>query len=168
MVNIFEQPPFFDSFIDQVNSLFFNYNNNYKEFMESKPKELMKLPFYKSNNEVLYYGGDYIIMSDSKDSDNKNYIFYFIIPGHDNSTIEVNQIGDKLIVKTKNYDADAPVSKNPFKKDSTYNFYKVVNLTKNTFKIKEAVCKNGVLSISVMDTNKNLEKQVIEVKNTYN
>ena len=72
MVHIFEQPPVFDSFIDQVNSLFFNYNNNYKEFMERNPKELMKLPFYTPNSEVLYYGGDYIIMSDPE---NKNYLF---------------------------------------------------------------------------------------------
>ena len=63
MVHIFEQPPVFDSFIDQVNSLFFNYNNNYKEFMERNPKELMKLPFYTDNSEVLYFGGDYIIIS---------------------------------------------------------------------------------------------------------
>tara|TARA_R100001132_G_scaffold15700_1_gene14078 strand:- start:180 stop:662 length:483 start_codon:yes stop_codon:yes gene_type:complete len=159
MVNIFEQPPFFDSFIDQVNSLFFNYNNNYKEFMERNPNELMKLPFYTDNSEVLYYGGDYIIISDP---DNKNYIFYFIIPGHNNSTIEVTNTCDKLIVKSKDYNADTPV-----KKDSTYNFYKVVSLTKNTFKIKEAVCSKGILSIVVMDTQKNLERQVIEIKNTH-
>ena len=165
MVNIFEQPPFFDSFIDQVNSLFFNYNNNYKEFMERNPNELMKLPFYTPDSEVLYYGGDYIIISDPK---NKNYIFYFIIPGYNNSTIEVTNTCDKLIIKSKNYDKDTPVKKKPFKEDSVYNFYKVVSLTKNTFQIKEAVCSKGILSIVVMDTNKNLEKQVIEVKSTYN
>ena len=164
MVNIFEQPPFFDSFIDQVNSLFFNYNNNYKEFMERNPKELMKLPFYTDNSEVLYYGGDYIIISDP---DNKNYIFYFIIPGYNNSTIKVYNTGDKLIIKSKNYDKDTPVKKKPFKEDSVYNFYKVVSLTKNTFKIKEAVCSKGILSIVVMDTQKNLERQVIEIKNTH-
>ena len=165
MVNIFEQPPFFDSYIDQVNSLFFNYNSNYKEFMERNPKELMKLPFYTDNSEVLYYGGDYIIISDP---DNKNYIFYFIIPDHDNSTIEVTKIDDKLIIKSKTYDKDIPVKKNLFKEYSIFNFYKVVSLTKNTFKIKEAVYKNGVLSIVVMDTKKNLEKQIIKIKSTYN
>ena len=164
MVNIFEQPPFFDSFIDQVNSLFFNYNNNYKEFMERNPNELMKLPFYTPDSEVLYYGGDYIIISDPK---NKNYIFYFIIPGYNNSTIEVTNTCDKLIIKSKNYDKDTPVKKKPFKEDSVYNFYKVVSLTKNTFKIKEAVCNKGILSIVVMDTQKNLERQVIEIKNTH-
>ena len=165
MENIFEQRPFFDSYIDQVNSLFFNYNSNYKEFMERNPKELMKLPFYSDNSEVLYYGGDYIIISDP---DNKNYIFYFIIPEHDNSTIEVVNTNDKLIIKSKTYDKDIPVKKNPFKEDSIFNFYKVVNLIKNSFRVKDTVYQNGVLSVVVMDTNKNLEKQIIKVKSTYN
>jgi|TARA_Y100000310_G_scaffold328923_1_gene397875 HSP20 family molecular chaperone IbpA len=167
--NLIKQPQMFDSLIDQMNSLFFNYNSNYKEFMEHTPKELMKLPFYKFDNEILYYGGDYIICSDPKDSKHKNYIFYFIIPGHDESTIEINRVNDKLIIKTKDYDKDVVVmGKNPFNTEgSVYNFYKVVNLIKHSFEVKEAVCKNGILTILVTDTDKEAEKQVIKVKNTY-
>ena len=53
-----KQSPFqgqsFDSLIDQMNSLFFNHNNNYKEFIERSPSELMSMPFYDFNNQILY------------------------------------------------------------------------------------------------------------------
>lgn len=164
-----KQSPFhgqsFDSLIDQMNSLFFNHNNNYKEFIERSPSELMSMPFYEPKNEILYYGGDYIIVNDSENSN--NYIFYFVIPGHDDSTIEVNRNGNKLIIKSKEVKENKTTMNNPFKGGSPYNFYKTVNLVKSSYEVKEAVCKNGILSIIITDTEKSSKPQAIEVKNTH-
>ena len=164
-----KQSPFhghsFDSLIDQMNSLFFNHNNNYKEFIERSPTELMSMPFYDFNNEILYYGGDYIIVNDAENS--HNYIFYFVIPGHDDSTIEVNRSGNKLIIKSKEVKETKTPVKNPFKGGPLYNFYKTVNLVKSSYEVKEAVCKNGILSIIITDTEKSSKPQAIEVKNTH-
>jgi HSP20 family molecular chaperone IbpA len=164
-----KQSPFhgqsFDSLIDQMNSLFFNHNSNYKEFIERSPSELMSMPFYDFNNKILYYGGDYIIVNDSDNSN--NYIFYFVIPGHDDSTIEVNRNGNKLTIKSKDVKENKNTMKNPFKEGSPYNFYKTVNLVKSSYEVKEAICKNGILSIIINDTEKTAKPQEIEVKNTY-
>ena len=155
----------FDSLIDQMNSLFFNHDNNYKEFIERSPEELMSMPFYEPKNEILYYGGDYIIVNDSENS--SNYIFYFVIPGHDDSTIKVNRDGNKLTIKSKECEETKTSVKNPFKEGSLYNFYKTINLIKNSYEVKEAVCQNGILSIIITDTSKSSKPQSIELKNTH-
>ena len=132
--------PEFESLVDQITDNFFNYNNQlYNPFAEQDRKILKKLPWQGITRPVVHYAGDYIITADEED--NNLYFFHFLIPGHDNTSIDVMQKKGFLIIRTKDIGEELKSNKNPF---TSYKYYKKVRLTHPDYEVKEALFKNGI------------------------
>ena len=88
-----------------------------------------------------------------------------MIPGHDETSIEVLQKEGYLIIKTKDISPEDN-STSPF---TNYKYYKKVKLTHPDYEVKEAILKNGILSIYIEDMSEEREKiktTTIEVKSS--
>jgi len=154
--------PEFESMIDQISDRFFNYDSRlFNNFANQSQTVLKQLPWNGLKRPCVHYGGDYIITADQDDTD--LYFFHFLIPGHDNSTIDVMQKDGHLILRSKDTKEDM-LNKNPF---TSYKYYKKVALSHPDYEVQEAVFKNGILSIQVKDMMVEKEKmntKMIEVK----
>ena len=157
--------PEFESMIDQISDRFFNYDNRlFNNFAGQSKKVLRELPWNGIKRPCVHYGGDYIVTADEDDAD--LYFFHFLIPGHDGTTIDVMQKEGYLIIRTKDIKEDMLNKKNPF---TNYKYYKKVALSHPDYEVKEAVFKNGILSIHVKDMIVEKEKmntKMIEVRTT--
>jgi HSP20 family molecular chaperone IbpA len=157
----------FDAWVDQLTDSFFNHNNKYyKTFAQQNPRDLLELPFKGINLPCVHYGGDYIVTVDEetmKEGENENYFFHFILPGHDEKTIQVMQKDQYLIIKSKDIKEEILNKGNPL---SNYKYYKKVSLTHPNFEVTSAVFSKGILSVKLIDKTKEKEKintKMIEV-----
>ena len=111
-------------------------------------------------------GGVASLMYTTDEDDSDLYFFHFLIPGHDGTTIDVMQKDGYLIIRTKDTKEEMITTKNPF---TNYKYYKKVALSHPDYEVKEAVFKNGILSIHVKDMIIEKEKmntKMIEVRTT--
>jgi HSP20 family molecular chaperone IbpA len=151
--------PEFESLIDQISNSFFNYENKlFPAFAEQTQRVYNQLPWNGATRPCVHYGGDYIVTADEDNT--TSYYLYFLIPGHDETSIEVLQKEGYLIIKTKDI---SPEDK------STSPFTKKVKLTHPDYEVREAISKNGILSIYIEDMSEEREKMkttAIEVKSS--
>ena len=154
--------PEFESLIDQISDRFFNYEGRlFTNFAQQRSNTLKKLPWRGIQRPLVHYGGDYIVTTDEKD--NSLFFFHFIIPGHDDTTIEVMQKKGYLIIRSKDMKKEI-IDKNSL---SLYNYYKKVPLSHENYEVTGAIFKNGILSISIKDKSDEVEKantKMIEVR----
>ena len=156
--------PEFESLVDQISNSFFNYENKlFPAFAEQAQRVYNQLPWNGATRPCVHYGGDYIVTAD--DDNTTSYYLYFLIPGHDETSIEVLQKEGYLIIKTKDISPEDN-STSPF---TNYKYYKKVKLTHPDYEVKEAILKNGILSIYIEDMSEEREKiktTTIEVKSS--
>ena len=156
-----------ESLADQINYRFFNHNDRlFKHFAEQNRRILKALPFNGIKRPCVHYGGDYIVTFDDtqEDGNDDRYFFHFLIPGHDETSIEVMQKEGGIIIKTKDENKEKDNTQ-PF---TDYKYYKRVPLSHPDFEVTEAIFKNGILSLAVIDMIAEREKintKTIEVKN---
>ena len=149
------------------NSLNRDFESIIDQMFNTQPKRTLKdLPFNGIKYPCVHYAGDYIVTLDDtqEDGNDDHYFFHFLIPGHDETSIEVMQKEGSIIIKTKDENKDKDDT-HPF---TDYKYYKKVGLTHPDFEITEAIFKNGILSLSVKDMIAEREKintKMIEVKN---
>jgi len=99
-----------------------------------------------------------------EDGNDDHYFFHFLIPGHDETSIEVIQKEGYIIIKARDKDEEKD-NAHPF---TDCKYYKKVGLTHPDFEVTEAIFKNGILSLAVIDMIAEREKintKTIEVKN---
>jgi len=156
--------PEFESLVDQISNSFFNYENKlFPAFAEQSQRVYKQLPWKGATRPCVHYGGDYIVTADEDNSN--SYYLYFLIPGHDETSIEVLQKKGYLILKTKDISTEDN-SNSPF---TDYKYYKTVKLTHPDYEVREAIFKNGILSIHIEDMSEEKEKintKMIEVKSS--
>ena len=156
--------PEFESLIDQISNSFFNYEERlFPAFLDQKKRVLKELPWNGVKRPCVHYGGDYIVTADEDNSN--SYYFHFLIPGHDETSIDVLQKEGYLIIKTKDVSTEDK-SSSPF---TNYKYYKKVKLTHPDYEVRDAVFKNGILSLYVEDMISEREKmntKMIEVKSS--
>jgi HSP20 family molecular chaperone IbpA len=156
-----------ESLADQINYRFFNHNDRlFKHFAAQNRRILKALPFNGIKRPCVHYGGDYIVTLDDtqEDGNDDHYFFHFLIPGHDETSIEVIQKEGYIIIKARDKDEEKD-NAHPF---TDYKYYKKVGLTHPDFEVTEAIFKNGILSLAVRDMIAEREKintKTIEVKN---
>jgi HSP20 family molecular chaperone IbpA len=136
---------------DFLNYMFFYSNEPKMQFSNLSVKNLSKLPFNGINNEILHYGGDYIV-TDSEDKDEADFIFHFILPGHNSQTVEVLKKDKYIIIKSKQKD-----------ENDKHSFYKSVPLKSLSLEVKDVIFKDGVLSISIKDEAKEPVEESLQI-----
>jgi HSP20 family molecular chaperone IbpA len=149
----------FESFTllsDRLASIFFqpggggDENDVYKMFSHLSEDQLNALPFGGMEGKpILHYGGDYFILYDKE---SEEYIFHFIIPGHNEDTLEVTRINNRLAIKNKD-------------DTSGYTYYKSIPLVKEGYVVTSATIVDGILSLTIKDHGKKeVEVQHITLK----
>ena len=143
--------------VDYMNNLFFNYNDDSRQIVNMTNKALNKLPFNGLKNEIVHYGGDYVITNSLKDDD-KDYIMHFVLPGHNHKTVDVAKRDRHIIIKSKELNKDdADYS------STSYHFYKSIPLIKKSFEVQSVVFKDGILSIAIKDMEETPKEELLEI-----
>ena len=136
---------------DFLNHMFFYSKDKDMQFANLSVKNLSKLPFNGINNDILHYGGDYIITK-SDDIDKADFIFHFILPGHNSQTVEVLKKDKYIIIKSKQKD-----------ENDKHSFYKSVPLKNPSLEVIDVIFKDGVLSISIKDETKEPVEESLQI-----
>ena len=136
---------------DFLNHMFFYPKDKSMQFSNLSVQNLSKLPFNGIHNDILHYGGDYIITK-SEDTDVADFIFHFILPGHNSQTVEVLKKDKYIIIKSKQKD-----------ENDKHSFYKSVPLKNPSLEVKDVIFKDGILSISIKDETKEPVEEQLKI-----